>query len=81
MQHIDGPRDCHTEYSQTQRDKYDITYTRNVKQKWYKWTYLQSRNWVTDVDNKLKVTKGKRGWDKLGNWDEHIYTIVFKTDN
>ena len=27
--------------------------------KWYKWTYLQNRNRLTDLENKLKVTKGE----------------------
>ena len=32
---------------------------------------LQSRNRVTDVENKLSVTTGERGRgrDKLGGWD------------
>ena len=25
--------------------------------KWYKWTYLQNRNRLTDIENKLMVTK------------------------
>ena len=41
----------------------------NLK-KWYEWIYLQNRNRVTDVENKLTVTKGERGGrDKLGDWD------------
>ena len=28
---------------------------------WYKWTYLQSRNRLTDIENKFMVTKGKGG--------------------
>ena len=28
---------------------------------WYKLTYLQNRNRVTDVENKLMVTKGESG--------------------
>ena len=27
--------------------------------KWYKWTYLQNRNSLTDIKNKLTVTKGE----------------------
>ena len=35
---------------------------------WHKWTYLQSRNRLTDIRNKVMVTKGERMWggDKLG---------------
>ena len=28
--------------------------------KWYKWTSLQSRNWLTDIENKFTVTKEGR---------------------
>ena len=31
------------------------------KQKWYNWTYLQNRSRVTNVENKLTVTKGEGG--------------------
>ena len=31
------------------------------KKKWYKWTYLQNRNKVTDVENKPMVTGGLEG--------------------
>ena len=37
--------------------------------KWYTWIYLQNKNRVTDVENKLMVTRGKWGRDKLGDWD------------
>ena len=33
--------------------------------KWYKWTYLQNKNRLTDIENKLMVTKGKR-WGGKG---------------
>ena len=33
-----------------------------------KYTYLQNRNRIIDVENKLMVTRGKEG-DKLGDWD------------
>ena len=49
-------------------------------QKWYKLTYFQNRNRVTDVENKL-VTRGMRESDILGDEDWHIHTIVCKTDN
>ena len=49
------------EISQTEKDKYHmiIAYMWNLK-KWYKGTYLQNRNTVTDVENKLMVTRRKR---------------------
>ena len=39
-------------------------------EKWYRRSYLQSRNRDTDVENKYIDTKGKgEGWDELGDWD------------
>ena len=68
-----GPRDDHTKWSKSDRERqisYDITYMWSLK-KWYKWTYLQNRNRLTDIENKFMVIKGKRGgmMDKLGVWD------------
>ena len=42
------------------KDRYDITYMWNLK-KWYKWTYWQSRNRLTDLENKFMVTKEEKG--------------------
>ena len=51
-------------------------------EKWYRCTYLQSRNIDTDVDDKLMDTKrGREGWDELGDWDWNIYTTMYKIDN
>ena len=44
-------------------------------ERWYRWSYLQSRNGDTEVENKYGYQGGKRDWDKLGGWDWHIYTI------
>ena len=36
----------------------------------------------TDIENKFIVTKGERGGrDKLGAWDLHICTIIYKIDD
>ena len=41
---MDGPRDCHTEWSKSDKEmSYDIPYIRNLRKKWYTWTYLQNR--------------------------------------
>ena len=54
-------------------------------EKWYRGTYLQSRNRDTDVENKHTdtVVEGKGEWDVLGDWDWHIYTIdtIYKIDD
>ena len=57
---------------------YDIAYMWNLK-KWYKWTYLHNRDRLMDTENKCMIT-GKV-WDKLGDWDWHIYTTVCKIDH
>ena len=47
------------------------------------WILTQNRNRLTDLENKLMVTEGERweGRDKLGVWDCHIHTTIFKIDN
>ena len=40
---------------------------------------MQSRNRVTDVENKYMDTKrGKGGWDELEDWNRYIYKIYIK---
>ena len=51
----------------------------NLK-KGYKITYLQNRNRVTDVE-KLSVTRGQGGRDKLGDWGSDAQTTIYKIDN
>ena len=68
---MDGPRDCHTKWSKPGRDKYHIISLIYgiLKKDTNKWTYLQNRNRLTDIENKLMVTKGERsGRDKLEVW-------------
>ena len=81
---MDEPRNCHTEWSKLDRERqisYDIAYMWNLK-KYVHLTYLQNRNGVTDVENKLMVTKGEKGGrNKLGDWDWHIHTTIYKIDN
>ena len=76
---MDGPRDCHTEWSKSDRKRrmsYDIIYMWNLK-KWYKWTYLQNRNRVTDVENNLMGNRGER--EGGINWETGIdtYTLLY----
>ena len=46
--------------------------------KWYKWPYLQNRNRLTYNENKVMVTKGDSGGDKLGVLDDHMNTTIGK---
>ena len=43
----------------SEKDKGYHLYVESIKKK-YKWTYLQNRNRLTDIENKLMVTKGER---------------------
>ena len=57
---MDGPRDCHIEWSNLEKDKYHvIAYMWNLK-KWYKWTYLHNRNRVTDVEKQMFSYQGEK---------------------
>ena len=65
---MDGPRDYHTKWSKSDKERqisYDTAYTWNLK-KSYKWTYLQNRNRVTDVENKLRVIKDEGREEYIG---------------
>ena len=70
--------------SESEREKqilHNITYMWN-QEKWYRWTYLQSRN----RDNRCRdQTYGHQGgrvkWDELGDGDWHIHTTMYKIDN
>ena len=56
---VDGPRDCHTEWSKSDREKQLSSinaYMWNLE-KWYRWTYLQSRNGDTNIENRYMDTK------------------------
>ena len=67
----------------SQKEKYRILmrylsiYIWNLE-KWYRWSYLQSRNRDTDVENKCMDTKGEGGGGM--NWeigiDIDIYTLL-----
>ena len=80
---VDGPRGCHTEWSKSEIEKqisFISTYLWNIE-KQYRWWYLQRRNRDIDVENKCMDIKGKsKGWEELGGWDLHIYTVN-KIDN
>ena len=54
-----------SEVSQTERDKHHMTSHMWNIEEWYRWTYLQSRGRVTDIENMLIVTKADTGvWER-----------------
>ena len=65
-----------SELSQTKKGKLWYFFTVELKKKRYIWAYPQNRSCVTDVENKLMVTRVKGGRDKLGNCDWHIHACV-----
>ena len=81
---MDGPKACHTQWSKSEKGK-QISYINACMwnlEKWYRWTYLQSRNRDTDIEKKWMDTKeGKGGVGELGDWDWHIYTAMYKIYN
>ena len=57
---MDRPRDYYTKWSKSEKDIYHVSLNIwNIK-KWYKQTYLQSRNRLINIENKLIVMKGER---------------------
>ena len=52
-----------SEVGETEKDKYHMISLYVDSKKRYKRTYLQNRNRLTDIENKLMVTKGKRWWE------------------
>ena len=60
---MDGTRDCHTESSESEREKqilYINAYMWNLEG-WYRWSYLQSRNRDADKQNTFMDPRGERG--------------------
>ena len=81
---MDGPGDHHTKWSKTEKDEYYcmVLFIGEIFKKLYKWTYLQNRNGLIGLENKFMVTEGKvSGRGRLGAWDRHVHTAIFKTDN
>ena len=75
---MDGPKDCHTEWSKSEREKQilcNITYMWNLE-KWYRWTYLQSRNRDRDVENGDMATRGEEGGGMKWENGIDIYTLL-----
>ena len=59
---MDRPRDHHAEWNKSERGKH-IIYNECVwnLERWYRWSYLQSRSRDADVENKRMDTKRKGG--------------------
>ena len=57
---IDGPRECHTEWSKSDKGEisHDIPYMMDLKKR-YKWIYLQNWRRLTDLESELMVAGGE----------------------
>ena len=67
---VAGSRDCHTEWSKSEREKqisYINAYMWNLE-KWYKWSYWQSRNRDTDRKQMYGHHGAKEGVGWIGRW-------------
>jgi len=82
---IDGPIDCHTEWSKSDRGgeiSHDIPFIWNLKRNDLQINNLQNRKRLTDLENKLMVAGVKdEGKGQLGFWDGHVYTAILEVDN
>ena len=60
---MDKPRDYPTKWNKPDREGQISWYCLYVESEkiWYKWIYLQNTNELTDIVNKLMVTKGESG--------------------
>ena len=48
---------------------------------WYKWSCLQNRNRLTDIENKFMVTKGERAWGGINlEFGISRYKLFYKRD-
>ena len=64
-----------SEISQKEKNKYCILTRVWNQEKWYRGTYLQSRNRDTDVENKCMATeRGGRNWEIRNDKDTLLCT-------
>ena len=80
---VDGHRDCHSEWSKSEREKQILninTYMWNLKKKWYKGSYLQSRikrHRHREQMYGYQRGKGEMGWaERLGLTYIYIYHFL-----
>ena len=82
---MDGPGDDHAKWSKSDRERqtpYDMAYIRNLKKKQtrYKWTDLQNRNRLIDLENEFMVTGGEGLWGGGGivrDFGINIHTLLY----
>ena len=76
---MDGPGDCHTEWSKLEKNIWYPLYVKSKKM--IKMTYLRNRNRLRYKNQTYGYKEGKMGGCKLGDRDWHIHTTIYKMDN
>ena len=77
----------HTEWSKSEREKqvsYINAYMWNLKNNWYRQSYLQSRNRDTDIENKHGYQEGRVGGWMIGRWrliHTHCWCVLVTQSN
>ena len=76
---LDEPRNYHiNEVSQAEKDKPYITYTQNLKRYIQMNLFTKQKNTHRHRKQTYGYQRGNPGRDKLGVWDEHLYTVMYK---
>ena len=63
---MDATRDCDTKWSKSERERQVYSITDMWNKIWHKWTCLQNRNRLIDVENRVVVAKGEGGRERDG---------------
>ena len=67
-----------SEVSQKEKNKCHI-FTLGIQKNGVGDLICKKRNRDRDVKNKHMDTKEEGEWDGLGDWDQHVYTTIYKT--
>ena len=84
---MDGPRDCHTESSKSEREKqitYANTYVWNLKKKENVSEEPRDRTGIKTQTYRMDLRTqggGRVSWGEAREWHGHIYTIKCKIDS
>ena len=77
--HTDGPRNYHTKWSKSERERQTCCHLHVVSNIQHRWTYLRNRNQLTHVEHRVVVAKVE-GREGLKVWDQQIQTIICRMD-
>ena len=79
---MDGPGDDHTKWSQTEKDIYNIAYMQNLKKMIQLNSFTKQKQTHRHRERTYGYQRGKDGGrGRLGVWDWHVHTAIFKIDN